>query len=122
MNTVFAALLLSLSLIANPVDICPLEQKDVHREWIVLPAGMVVVEKEGLWVLYSAKLILCSAWFLDYRLDVVFIDGSEGFPACYLIDPQPIGYYEEDPSKTFEQKMTPLTERTWHEETRKEKK
>ena len=118
MNIILAAILLTLSLTAAPVDIHPLEQEDTHKKWIVLPAGLVIIPKQGVWVLYSAKMILCSDWFSDYRLEVVFIDGSEGIPACYLIDPQPVGYYEGDPSdpEAFELEMIPLVEKTWHKE------
>jgi len=123
MNTIFAAILLALTLTASSIDIQPLQQNDTHKNWITLPSGLIVVEQRtGLWVLYSATLIQCSDWFSEYRMEVVFLEGSEGFPACYLVDTEPVGYFEGDPSdlKKFDLKMIPLTERTGDEKAKEE--
>ncbi len=89
-----AALILSIFLTASSVIIPPLEGSSAQQDWITLPSGLVVIHMEDVWVLYSAKIILCSGQVATRENEVIFTIEAEGSaPACYMIDPHPIGYY-----------------------------
>jgi hypothetical protein len=83
----------------------------INTVWEPLPSGLVVIKVQDKWIAHSARLVLCDT---KPRRNLMLVADADG--ACYLVDPDPIGYYKEDPTdpKHFNIKFYPLIERTWN--------
>ena len=97
--------------LALSLSVAPLNSSEAY-EWEATPQGPVVVHQGDIWVLYSATLIRCPA---DGKKlpDEIILTSDRGY--CYLVDPQPIGYYESDPNdpKNVGLPLISLIERTY---------
>jgi len=114
MNTLFAAILITLSLTVNTATIPPLTQNDSRREWITHPSGVIIVHMDDAWVVYSAMMIPCNARFTSYGRRIVFGHEPDGaMMSCYLLNVDPIGYYLGNPETGHDLKFIPIVERTW---------
>jgi len=110
--------ILTLMLVLQTPNIPPLQSKDVNRDWVALSSGMVLIDMDVAWVLYSATIVLCHNSHKKLDKEVVFVVEYGGPKiSCFRVDPRPVGYYLEDPTRgRTDIEFHPLTKRTYKKE------
>ena len=101
MNTLIAAITLTLSITLPALDVT-----DQDNKWTTLPQGAVVLQKGNYWVVYPSRIVSCRSTTLPSDDFVIFEVPAWGAPgACYQVHKTPLGYYTDDPTGPKSYKM-----------------